>query len=95
MTLDQALLALILLIAFLSGYLIGPAVFKLLFWRDYPSIASIKEGDWNDPKTWNQKRIPTVGDIVSVNHVIKLDNVVSVGKDERCKPKLYNIKKEN
>lgn len=90
MSLLQGLLLLLVVFLFLIGYLLWP--------RKYPSIASIKDGSWDDPKTWNQKRIPTVGDIVSINHVIKLDNIIELGKDEMCKPKLYNVKdtkKEN
>lgn len=33
-----------------------------------PTIYSVRDGDWNDPGTWNLNRVPRFGDRVLLRH---------------------------
>ncbi len=34
------------------------------------SFVSVKDGNWNDPTTWNPARVPLAGDLVTVKHKV-------------------------
>ena len=38
-------------------------------------IKSVQSGDWNDPATWENGRVPGVGDHVVINHEVSLKTI--------------------
>ena len=35
---------------------------------------SVKAGQWNDPSVWSENRVPAIGDVVRIKHVVSLPN---------------------
>ncbi|TAE31457.1 MAG: alpha/beta fold hydrolase [Cytophagales bacterium] len=39
-------------------------------------LVSIRNGDWNDPRTWSCNRVPQAGDAVRLRHAVTIPNTV-------------------